>query len=233
MMKGVLFGDKHSYHDWGLILKDRPEIGPPPPKYIRIEIPGSDGMLDATTSLTGDVNYETRPITCIFTVIGNRDRWSDIYSEILNYLHGIEIKCVMDDDPGYYYIGRFEVDEWKSKQTTSTITIKGTVNPYKYEMFSSLEDWLWDPFDFETGIIREYKDLVVDGIKVLIIEGRRKPIIPTITVSNVMTLTYNDKRYLLTSGENRILDLVLKQGENKLMFKGYGTVSVDYRGGKL
>ena len=43
-MKGVKFGNYHSYNDWGLILSSK-EIKAPKPKKIEIEIEGSDGFL--------------------------------------------------------------------------------------------------------------------------------------------------------------------------------------------
>lgn len=236
-MKGVYFGNKHSYTDWGLYLKTRPEISPPKPKTVYVSIPGSDGDLDLTESLTDDVKYENRKISCTFIVIQPKERWANIYSEILEYLHGKQMNVIMDDDPEYFYSGRLEVNQWKSDIKTSTIVIDGIVEPYKLEMFSGLEDWEWDPFDFESGIIREYGELVVDGTLSLNIEGRRKVVIPTFMVNSLdgtgMQVEFEGNTYFLPDGSSKVLNIRLAEGENTLQFTGNGTVSVDYRGGRL
>ena len=105
-MNGVTFGSKHSYRDWGLFLKSRPVISPPNPKTVYIDIPGSDGVIDLTESLTGDVKFENRTLTCEFIVLDARNRWSNIYSEIMDFLQGQQMKVIFDEDPTFYYIGR-------------------------------------------------------------------------------------------------------------------------------
>lgn len=68
-MIGVMFGNKHSYRDFGLILSSK-TIPLPKPKTDLINVPGADGSIDLSTVLTdGDVKYENRSITCKFTVM--------------------------------------------------------------------------------------------------------------------------------------------------------------------
>lgn len=236
-MNGVTFGDKHSYRDWGMILKSRPVISPPSPKTLYIDIPGSDGVLDLTESLTGDVKFENRTITCEFNVIGSRKRWSNIYSEILDYLHGKRMKIILDEDPTYYYVGRLQVNEWKSDKVTSLITIEGNVEPYKLEVCGSLDDWEWDSFNFETGIIRQWKDLTVEGSLAITVVGTRKTVVPSIIVQSNdesgMTVTFDGRTYNLSDGVNRVVNINIKQKTQTLVFTGNGTVSIDYRGGRL
>lgn len=236
-MDGVTFGTKHSYRDWGLLLKSRPVISPPSPKTVYVDIPGSDGVIDLTESLTGDVKFDNRTIKCEFVVLDARNRWSDIYSEIMDYLHGQRMRVRLDEDPTYYYEGRLQVNEWKSDKVTSTITIEGDVEPYKMEMFSSLEDWEWDSFNFETGIIRDYKEIRVDESLTFMIEGRRKSVVPSFTVvsddGSGLQVRFNGTTYDLPDGTSRVLNIVIKNGTNTLYFTGNGTVSIDYRGGRL
>lgn len=240
-MDGVTFGTKHSYRDWGLLLKSRPVISPPSPKTVYVDIPGSDGIIDLTESLTGDVKFDNRTITCEFVVLDARNRWSNIYSEIMDYLHGQRMKVRLDEDMAYYYEGRLQVNEWKSDKVTSTITIEGDVEPYKMEMFSSLEDWEWDSFSFETGVIRDYKNLSVEGSLRIDIPPTRKVVVPIIHVINknadeAMTVRCGwGETYTLSEGENRILNIKISQKNqyNFLTFTGNGSVSIDYRGGRL
>lgn len=236
-MNGVMFGNKHSYRDWGLLLKSRPVISPPSPKTVYIDVPGSDGSLDLTEALTGDVKYENRKIKLVFVVLDARNRWSNIYSEILDYMHGQQMRIIFDEDPTYYYYGRLQVNEWASDKVTSTITVEGLVEPYKNEIFGSLDDWEWDPFNFETGIVRDYGNLIVEGTLSFTIEGNRKPVVPSFIVTSSdgsgMTVTYDGKSYNLKDGTNRVVNIKVKSGTNVFEFTGNGTVSVDYRGGRL
>lgn len=236
-MNGILFGNKHSYDDWGLILKSRPVISPPEPKTNYIDIPEADGQLDLTESLSGEVRFNNRDITFEFNVIDARQRWSSLYSEIANYLHGQKLKIIFDEDPYYYYMGRFKIDEWESDKRTSVLTITGSCDPYKYDIIGSLDDWIWDDFNFETGIIRDYSEIVVDGTLDFIVLGTRRHAVPTFEVHSSdgqgMKVKYGVTTYDLADGKNRVVTINIKDGENHLEFTGHGTVAIDYRGGSL
>lgn len=238
-MYGVTFANKHSYKDWKLITKSRPEIGSPSPKTNYIDIPEADGKLDLTESLSGEVKYDNRKITLEFTVIEARERWTSIYSTIMNYLHGQKVRLILDEDPNHYYWGRFEIDEWKSDKRTSTLTITGDVDPYKYDLFSSLEDWKWDTFNFETDVIREYKNIEVDGQRSFVVHGSRMSYVPSFIVHStdgqgMKVRWYNSQVYDLQDGTNRIVNIVIKgESGTTLTFEGHGTVSIDYKGGSL
>lgn len=233
MVYGVNFGDKHSFRDWQLTMEERPVISPPLPKVIYVEVPGLDAFIDMTETLTGDVNYQSRTIEFTFTTRKVRQKWNKLYSDIASYLHGQRMKIILDEDKGYFYIGRVSVNEWKSDIKYSTIVIEAEVDPYKYERYGSLERWVWDVFPFEGGIIREYKDLEVNGEMILIVPGRRKKVVPVFDCSAAMQLEYGGKTYYLPAGKSKIIDLQLGVGEHFLRFHGHGIVSVDYRGASL
>jgi len=231
-MKGVLFGEKHSYRDFGLILSSK-VISPPQPQTKLVDVPLRDGSIDLTESLTGDVKYKDRKITITFTVIDPVNMWSDKVSNIENYLHGRRMKIVFDDDCAFYYVGRVAVKDCKSQKGYGTLVIEGTCEPYKYDVQSTSEDWLWDIFDFETGYISEASGIVVDGQADIVIVGKRKQTYMTITASAEMTMEYEGTAYIIKEGTQKLYDVILPEGENKLSFTGTGTVTVDYTGGSL
>ena len=134
-MHGVIFGDKHSYRDWGLLTKSRPKISPPQPKLKLIQVPGSDAVIDLTESLTGKVHYEPRTISFEFIVMEKRERWPSIHSEILNYMHGKRIRIIMDDDPNFYYEGRVTVGLLDPEKKTAVLEMEAQVEPYKRERY--------------------------------------------------------------------------------------------------
>lgn len=237
MLYGVTFGNRHSFRDWQLLLSRRPEISPPSPKTNYIDIPGGDGCLDLTESLTGDVQYRTRAIKFTFVTVRPRRQWTDLYSDIQDCIHGQRMKIILDEAPDYYYAGRVTVNRWESSEKYSTIVVDAEADPYRYERFSSLEDWEWDSFNFETGIIREYGNLTVDGELDVVIPGRRKKVIPSFTVSSEsgdgLEVGFEGSTYSLPDGASRVLNIAMKEGSSRLHFAGRGTVSIDYRGGRL
>ena len=231
-MKGVMFGEKHSYNDWGLILSSN-VITPPEPQLNMVTVPMKDGSLDLTESLTQDVKYKDRTITLTFTVIDARKNWSAKVSEISNYLHGNRMKIIIDDDIGFYYVGRVEVNEWNSEKSVGKLVIVCTVDPFKYDVNSSSVDWEWDIFDFEEGIINETGALVVDGSTTINLICRRKRMFPTFTASAAMTVTFDGETYNLKAGSQKVYDIFFVEGENELTFTGNGTITIDYIGGSL
>lgn len=216
-----------------MALANRHCVQPPVPKTIYQDIPGADGSLDLSTAIAGRIIYERRAITLNFGCGYPMDKWPEVFSEILQNFHGREGKLIFDDDPMYYYAGRMTVSEYSRARTLGTFTISVNADPYKYELTASDEDWLWDPFSFEKGIIRDYKELEVTGSLSLTVPGTQRWVIPEIMVSAVMTVNYDGKDYELKQGTNKIYDIVIKEGENPLMFTGTGTVTISYRGGIL
>lgn len=153
-------GNKNTWDDWHLVPTSRPVIQPPDPKIVQVDVPFSDGVLDLTNSLSDYTHFNNRTGSLEFIVVNdlyhpvqNHEEWYVTYSNVLNYLHGQKLKMILEDDRGWYYEGRFAVNEWKSDSHHSTITIDYDVKPYKYSLASTMEDWLWDPFNFITGII--------------------------------------------------------------------------------
>lgn len=243
MYHSIIFGDKNSWADWYLIPTSRPVFNPPAPKTKYVDIPGADWHLDMSTVLTGDISYEARTGSIEFIVDNGQlsdykaEHWHLLYSQILDYLHGQLMKATLEDDPGYYYEGRFTVNQWASEPHNSKITIDYNVCPYKVEANSSLEDWVWDTFCFEDGIIREYKDLIVNGELEFIIVGRRMRVTPSFIVKSDdgkgLQVKFNGTTYSLPDGTSRVINIQTVEGENTLTFTGKGTVSIDYRGGCL
>lgn len=139
MYHSVTFGDKNSWEDWHLVPSSRPVINPPEAKTQMIEIPGESGMLDISESLTGYPLYKRRTGDIEFIVVNDMYEpvtipfgWADVYSDIMNYLHNREMEMQLEDDPEWYYEGRFQVNSWKSEEFLSRITISYDLEPFKW-----------------------------------------------------------------------------------------------------
>lgn len=233
MYHSITFGDKNTWDDWHLIPKTRPLVNPPPAKTHSIDIPGGDGTLDLTEALVGRPVYGNRTGSWEFIAENGFKPWHLLFSEIMSYLHGQSMRAVLEDDPDYYYSGRFTVNGWNSGEQYSTVTIQYDLYPYKMEIADPDSDWLWDNFNFETGVIREYSDRDVDGSLTIMIIGDVMSMPIVITASAPMTVTIGGQTFDLVAGTNRIRGSAIQNCVTPMIFTGNGTVTVVYRGGKL
>lgn len=235
----ITFGSKNSWTDWHLVPSSRPVFAPPKPKTNYVDIPGMNSSLDLSEAVSGHPVYENRQGSFDFYAdVQYKDKgsWIELYSEIMGYLHGQRMEAYLDDEPYYRYVGRFDVDSWTSGDGNA-ITINYDVYPCKMEPYWSDEDWLWDPFDFENGVIRNFKSLTVEGSLTVSIPKTQDWSAPTITVKSTdgsgMNVSYNGKSYHLNDGVNRNPNLMVKDSDTTFIFTGNGTISMRMRGGVL
>lgn len=233
MYHSITYGDKNTWDDWHLVPTSRPLFNPPAVKTNYVEIPGSNGILDLTESLTGYPLYNNRYGSHEFIVSNGYLDWATTYSEIMNYLHGKKLKAILEDDSGYYYEGRFSVNSWRSNKSFSTIVIEYNVYPYKKRITSTLDEWLWDPFNFEKDVIQYFKNVQVNGEKTIEILGSLERSSPVITSSSDIKVEFNGETYQIYSGTRKYLDIVIVNGRNFLKFIGNSIVSIEYIGGEL
>lgn len=153
-------GWRHTWNDWGLYWTDV-FIGEPEVETYTINVPGRHGKLDLSEVLTGEPVYKNRVVSASFVFPSKGALWHERYSEILNELHGQVVRLIFDSDPGYYYEGRCSVSSAREDGFYSSFSVTVDAFPLKYELLDSLGDWLWDPLDFENGIIREYGNIVI------------------------------------------------------------------------
>lgn len=250
MYHSITIGTKNTWDDWHLIPTSRPLVNPPPAKTSFVEVPGMDGSLDLSTAMTGKPVYADRTGSWSFYVENDFKEWHALYSEIMNYLHGQEYKATLEDDPGFYYEGRFAVNEWRSDAARSLIVINYEVGPYKMYEASDDDKWLWDPFYFgnpkvssdKGDYIKHYKDLIVKTGSPLtvVVNGDKMDTVPVITVGATgVVMTFEGVQYKLKKGPNGQKDLdgiVIDSGDNVFTFTyngGRTTVSFNIIGGRL
>lgn len=215
-MKGVLFNEKHSYSDFGLILNSK-DIPLPEPKTYIVDVPCADGSLDLSTALTGGVmKYKNRLIKLDFTIMKPWNQLESFKSIIASHLHGKIMKVIFDADTDFFYTGRCKVTNFNASVIPATLTIEVDAEPYK--------------MNIEETVISE----TISGEKTIIIDEQKMKVVPTITVSSDMTLTYKTKLHQLISGDNIIPEIMLYSAEdNELLFNGEGNVTIKFRGGEL
>lgn len=215
MLNDVLFNnDKSAYMDWNMVLT-KVEIPLPNAKTATIDIQGSDGVLDLSEALTGDVVYENRVVKLTFELF-DLSSYYDLISEISNYLHGKVVTFVLSNDDSYYYTGRASINEWECRKNKGKIVITVDCDPYKYELN-------------ETKLMFS----VSDESKTISLRNLRKKVCPSLTVSGNITLTVDGYDYELTNGTHQLLNFTLSEGLNKVTLSGKGTITISYRRGSL
>lgn len=252
--------DINTWEDWHLVPSSRPVFEPPEQKLTQVDVPGSNGLIDLSTSLTNYPIFQNRNGTIEFIVVNDYGDWAVRYSEIMDYLHGKTLKAFLEDDKSYYYEGRFYVENWTSNNdgTWSTISIGYSVEPYKLKIQSSTDDWLWDPFNFYIDSVQHsvFKDITINNADWTEFDFTglvgAKPIVPKFTVSlnagmliaslDIQLYCADTKinwieKHIDTSGTYQFYDYVMcdltPASVIKMKMKGYATVSIDFISGGL
>lgn len=139
---------RHTSLDWFLSPVERPSIDKAEVKENYIEIPGTNGGLDLTESLTGSPLYKYIEGSFEFKVLNDRKlpilnnkcelikekeiTWEYLNRDIRSFLNGKERYMMLEDDPSWYYFGRFTVERYDASDgANSKITIAYKVYPYK------------------------------------------------------------------------------------------------------
>lgn len=223
---------KHTYTDFGMIPKSKITINPPTVKTEYVDIVGASGRLDYTQALTGNIAYDNRVGSIEFLVL-NPASYQTVYSTLMAYFHGKYMNMVLDDDPQYFYQGRFAVNKWKSKEGASTIVLDYNLRPYKYFSGGStgdLPDWLWDDL-FEIVIYYGNFKIEAAGVKRRnLINPTSDVIVPKFTCSSPVTATVNNINYPLPAGFTDDPGFPIYPGTNYVYFSAQvqTTVAVDY-----
>lgn len=254
MYHSINFGEKNTWDDWHLIPSSRPVFSPPQPNIRLLNIPGKSGSLDVTDGMGGQVVYADRTGSFEFYVDHEYWKsWAEAYQTITNYLHGQRMQAWLEDDPSYYYEGRFAVNEWHSNAQFSSIVISYTVGPYKMLMTEVGSDWMWDTFFFGTpknvsnytaksethvdgDVLRTMSGLLAseDGTAVTL-TGYGYRSIPVIHVyAKRLRLSFDGGEPIeLLEGDNQPSGVIITEGDHRLVFYGNGLFDIHYRGGSL
>lgn len=139
---------RHTSLDWFLVPKERPSMEKASVKEHYIDIPGANGGLDLTESLTGFPLYDYIEGSFEFTILNDRKlvivndscvktkeidiTWEVLNRDIREFLNGKQRYMMLEDDPSWYYYGRFTVEKYDSSDASnSKIIIAYKVYPFK------------------------------------------------------------------------------------------------------
>lgn len=230
---------KHSKDDYNLIMTNK-QISTPVPDTHYVEVPGRNGMIDLSTIVAGTIRFKPRTITMTFYSPKKVQEWELEATTIRNQICGRQCEIVFDDDLAYKWIGRVTSVEPTYEGRNESIVITAEVDPFKRNVTSSAEPWLWDPFDFDLGIINETADVPISGSGTVTVIASQQWTNPIVSVTADMTLTFTNADSETTTvnlkaadGSVVLYDCIIKEGTNTFAFTGTGNVTINYVGGML
>lgn len=229
----------HSYDDWGLYVTNTDCIGDPVQYTKYLTVPGRDGQIDLSQAISGRPIFTSRPIKISLSGTRFRTDWDSVISTFRNNIAGRTCRITFDNDVGYFWRGKVDIKGFKSVLDLGSFNIElPQADPYKYDVNSSAEPWLWDPFNFETGVITQTGAEVITGSGSITIPHGHMLTCPEFVVSDMISATFTVESggtaYPLSVGSN-IIPSIMVGGEKNvtLNFTGSATVQVVYRGGSL
>lgn len=215
-MKGITFGNLHSYNDLKLILSSK-EIGSPEVKIRKIDIEGADSSLDLT-DFFGEPKYEDATHKFDFSTIVPQAQFLSLYSTVKNALHGKKMRIILDDDPLFFYQGRVKVLPFTNEKNIGHISIECDCEPYKYKIAKT--------------VVRK----TISGTDNIVLTNGRKRAVPEVRIeaSSSIRIEYQGSNiWDLGSGSYTLPELELVEGENTVTVTGTGTVTFTWQEGNL
>jgi phage-related protein len=215
-MKGITFGDYHSYDDLHLILKSK-EIGSPAVKTMKIDVEGADGALDLT-DFFGEPKYEDVKHKLEFSTVVPKAEFLSLFSTVKNALHGKKMRIILDDDPLFYYLGRLSVSGFTNDKSIGNVDIEADCEPYKYKLA-------------KTVVTR-----AVDGTENIVLTNSRKRAVPEVTIQaeGSLNIVFNVSNvWDLGSGSYTLPELELVEGTNNVTVTGTGNITFTWQEGDL
>lgn len=196
-----------------MILLDGYTLSPPELKTYTVDIPGGDGVIDLTQSLTGDVAYKNRQQEFTFAIF-NPDSFERIKTEVSNFLHGKEFDYQISMDPGYTYHGRFSVKEYSHTLyaypgLVGTFSIDIDAQPYKLKKHMSFK-------------------LNATGGKMFTLESGRKPVHPVMECSQPCRVRWKNRIVNVPAGTYRLNDVVFHHGQNDIYINSWRLYNITW-----
>ena len=217
MMGKVFFDGKDTYTESGLLLASK-SIALPEVRTNMIDVPGRDGLLDASEVLTGEVTYKNRTITLKLTGVDtvSGKTWPATISDFCNKVHGKHVKITFPEYTAHFYSGRCSVGQVELVKMMQTIPVTVDCDPWKYK-------------NAKTTVSRSDLDT---AYKQLALPNESRPVIPTITVAQDTVLLWGGNTINVSAGDHILPAVRLAAGNNILKAKvasGTGSIAVTYQ----
>lgn len=215
-MKGIQFGEYHSYTDLQLILKKK-TMGSPPVKDNKVDVPGADSSLDYT-DFFGEPKYNDVTHKFEFTSMIPHGEFPAQHSRIKNAIHGRKLRIILDDDPGFFWLGRCKVSPFSTSKVIGSVDVECDCDPYKYKL--------------EKTVVTR----AVSGAETITLTNARKRAVPEVTIvtDGTLHIVFQGVHvWDLGSGSYTLPELELVEGENPVEVSGTGSITFTWQEGAL
>ena len=194
---------------YGFYLVDR-RLSNPEAKTEYIEIPDMNGSLDATEAMGLRFNDRILTLKFVYPVLAN---WDTAFSALSNFLHGKKHRIIFGEDPNWYYVGRISIDEFNGPERS----VSGSARVFPYKLATNL-----------TTVSQ-----AVSGSATITLSNDAMTVVPEVTVTSEMTLSWGTNTKTIAAGTYRIAGLELEEGNTNITVTGTGTITFTYRKGRL
>lgn len=199
----LIVGGKDISIAYGLVMIDGYTLEPPEPKFYNVEVPGSDGFIDLTEALNGDVTYNNRKQQFTFYLIDPLN-FEHTKTLISNYLHGRAFDYQISMDPEYTYHGRFSVKAYT--QPSGSDSYSGQVAAIQIDIDA-------EPYKLKQHMT--YRVNAVGGRMYTFYSGR-KPVRPIIETRRPVRVEWGGQTIQLGIGTFRLNTVLFNEGANSL-----------------
>ena len=199
-------------------LRETVNFPAPQSQSNTIVVPGRNSPIRFTEAL-GRVAYQPRSFDMTFSMLGNRARYDQLVSTVVNLLAGQLCRVILSEAPTLYAIGTIEAaPSYDPKAGKGTLVL-------------SCEDG--DAFLYHVT------ETVVSntGGGTVTLENDYMPVVPTVTVTEETTLRWTvdgeSIHKTISAGTWEIPELELRHGDNSVSVMGEGVTTFVYREGRL
>jgi|GEM_PF-542594 len=198
----------------------RESISFPAPKSQSdtVVVPGRDSPIRFTEAL-GRVSYQQRSFTVTLTMLGDRERFNAMSTEVINRFSGRLVKVILSEETDLYAVGTVEAEP-----SYDPLTGKG-------QIVFSCEDG--DAYRYHT----EETVVTKTGGGKVTLSNDFMPVVPKIKTTAETAFAWkigsDSFRKSVSAGEWIFPELELQSGMNAVTLTGTGTTTFTYREGRL
>lgn len=215
-MRGIaiIFNNErvHTGDDLDLV-QEKKEIEKPTIQSFTAQVPGRDGLINLTRSLTGKVTFYNRRMFFQYFGTGTRKELLDL-DAYMSRFHGQTIRIIDDDHPDHYYEGEATVKTTLAPNYI-TITLEVDAQPFRLKLSP-------------TVYTRE-----ISGATTFYLNNENIEAIPVITTTGEIEITFKGVTTILGAGNYTIENFVLQSGVNTVKVSGTATVTIQYQEGAI
>lgn len=228
-LRSITFNNKNSIDDLNLCVSDS-EIGSVEKQRVVENIPYKNGTLNFS-SLYGEETFEEITLKYTFDLLANDSKEIEILkNKVKDWLLTCGENILIDSSIiGLHYKSECISVEFDDDYDYSFCTATFKAYPFKIGNNLENEDWLWDPFCFETDVINQtIYEVNNDEIEIKLYNVSSHKVVPEVSVTGNLIIEKNKTIITLSEGIYKSYKFKLDKGENIIKIRGEGTIKFNF-----